>query len=203
MTREEACGATKVIYQEFRRAVSLNEDYVFQPTRNDESTLNKFLDYLDSKYDLSSLGIEYLVNWIESGFNHWFDMSTRFGVGEIMFNWIFGAKAIDRYEGIRVQDRKWHRFKRKIRREVGINILSKFRKIKIEDLDEFLLGTNELEEANKKKFYNTVEGLIWCRANTTLYNHSSELCLFCSNKNDCKILLKEQLPNLYKKRGYK
>ncbi len=203
MTREEACEYTKDVYQDFRRAVSLNEDYVFQPISNDESTLNKFVDYLDGSYGLSNIGIEFLVNWIESGFNYWFDIPTQFGTGVIMFNWVFGAKAIERYEKIKVKDRKLNRYTRKIREEVGIRVLGRYRKIDIIDLDGFLLGVKKEEEEAKKLYYNTEEGLLWCRANTTLYNHSSELCLFCNNKGNCKRLLSEQMPKLYTKRGYR
>lgn len=63
-------------------------------------------------------------------------------------------------------------------------------------------GLNRSEEHEKERFHNTLKGLTQCVLTTTLYNHRSKLCVTCNNKDDCKKLLENNYPELYKEREY-
>jgi hypothetical protein len=209
MVRQEAFNYTALIFQEYYRQVTLNHDYVFEldETGRREKVIHKFLDYVDKKYSLSSTGLDFLINFIESGFNLYFDAThLKYGVKSIQIEWIIGSKAIERYEKIRHVDNKYFRKRRKIRQDIRLRITDKFKATTIASqkaMSELLTSGNvEFYEAEKQRYYNTGEGLAWCMINTTLYNHKSALCAACTNRNKCKQILLENYPNLYRKRGY-
>lgn len=209
MTREEAFNFTGLVFQEYYRQVTLNQDFVFEldKTGKREKLINRFIDYVDTKYDLKSVGMDFLINFIESGFNLYFDAKhLKYGTKSIQIEWIIGSKAIERYEKIRDKDNKYFRKFRKIRKDITLRISDKFKSASITNvkaINELLIsGTLDFYESEKAKFYNTSEGLLWCMMNTTLYNHKSKLCSVCSNRNKCKQILKENYPKLYTIRGY-
>ena len=203
MTREECEQYCKDVYQDFYRETSMYKDFVYNHTDKHKTTLRKFVDYVDNVYGLNSVDINWVVNYIESGFNLWWDIPTRFGVGNVMFPWIFGKKAISRYENIKGKDSRRARHKRTVRLGVGIKIINKYKKKETsQDLLSFVIGIREAEEKEKIRYYNTEEGLLWCISQTTLYNHLSHNCIVCKSKDKCKIILKENYPKIFKKRGY-
>jgi hypothetical protein len=209
MVREEAFNLTALIYQEYYRQVTLNQDYVFEldEAGKKKKVINKFLDFVDEKYSLKSIGLEYLVNFIESGFNLYFDAKhLKYGVRSIQIEWIIGSKAIERYEKIKDIDNKYFRKNRKIRQDIKLRVLDKFKHSSLPNrqaIKQLLTDGNvEFYEAEKQRFYDTAEGLAWCMLNTTLYNHKSSLCEACTNRNKCKQILGENYPKLYQLRGY-
>lgn len=205
MTKEQCEELSKQIHQEFYREVTLNDDFVLNLSKVDKLALGNFVIHLDTNYGLGKITSEFLVNWFESGWNFWFDHENlKYGVESIQLSWIVGKKAIERYEKIKDIDNKYFRFNRKIRADVGVKVLNKFKIRKNRDqINDLLLNVDSFKEQEKKKFYNTKHGLLWCVINTTLYNHNSRLCSLCINKQSCKKTLKENYPNLYKRRGYK
>ena len=209
MIRQECFQLTINIYQEFYRQITLNQDYVFVLDKlgRREKVINKFIDYVDSKYDLKSIGLDFLINFFESGFNLYYDSKhLKYGTSSIQIEWIIGTKAIQRYEKIRDIDNKYYRKSRKIRKEITLRIVDKFKSTSISNLtavNELLTsGDISFYETEKKRFFNTPEGLLWCTSNTTLYNHKSKLCEECCNRNKCKEILKENYYKLYIRRGY-
>lgn len=207
MRREICKEITKDVFQEFYRAVSLNQNYILRLNRTDESVLEKFIDYVDDSYGLNAIDSEFLINWIESGFNYWFDIPTRFGRGIVMFSWVFGKKAIERYEKIKHKDNKLSRFNRKIRKEVGVKILNKYRVERKEShsnslYSKMVLEGSIVEEALKKRHLNTDEAQVICVLSTTLYNHKSRYCLQCRHSESCKEILRKTYPKIHTLRGY-
>lgn len=209
MIRQEAFNFTVLIFQEYYRQVTLNQDYVFELDKlgRREKCIDKFIDHIDKKYNLHSIGMDFLINFIESGFNLYFDAKhLKYGVKSIQIEWIIGSKAIERYEKIRHIDNKYFRKLRKIRKDIRLKIDDKFRKFSITNVKAIksLLtdGNIDFYEAEKQRYYDTNEGLLWCMTNTTLFNHKSRLCAVCTNRNKCKQILKENYPKLYTIRGY-
>lgn len=203
MTREECEQYSRDVYQDFYRETSMHKDFVYTPTEQDKTVLRKFVDYVDNTYGLNTADIDWVVNYIESNFNFWWDVPTRFGTGVIMFSWVFGKKAIERYEKIKGKDSKLARHRRSIRLGISLKIIDKYKKKETsQDLSEFVIGIREAEEKEKTRYYNTEEGLLWCISQTTLYNHLSHNCIVCNFKDKCKIVLKDNYPKIYKKRGY-
>lgn len=58
----------------------------------------------------------------------------------------------------------------------------------------------KMDETNRKLKLNTKEGFLHCIETTTLIHPESEHCPFCNNKFDCKELLKDNYPKIYKTR---
>jgi len=206
MNREQFSDYTVDIFQQFMRVLTANQDFIVNLTSNDRVTLEKFLNYIDEKYRMESVGVDFLINFMELQFQFYYKRELKYGISSIGFNWIIGKRAIGRYEKIKNIDFKtgWSRHSRKIRKDINLKILHKYNKKTHGDqqkITEFL-KYNEIEEIEKKRFYNVEEGFVWCVTNTTLYNHISNSCLFCKFKQNCKETLKINYPNLYKKRGY-
>jgi len=187
---EDLCSE---IYQEFIREITLNPDFVVYLKDADNKTIEKFKNHFQSKINKSSLGAAFVVYYCEYQFNYWRDMKTKFGKNVIYFSWIFGKKAIVRYD-------EYHSkiFSRNIRQDIGQKILAKFTQAK-RSVD-FFLKINNVEEGEKHRFLNKEEGLMWCVQNTSLYNNLSKNCLMCLSAINCKEILKNNFPKLYKKR---
>lgn len=207
MRREFFRNISKDIFQEFYRATSLNHNYVLNMTKIDESVLEKFLDFIDKTYNFNSIDHEWILNYVESNFNFWFDIPTRFGKGIVMFSWVFGKKAIERYEKIKKMDTQRFRYGREIRKVVGINIQNKYRVTNKDSKSntfykKLAVETSVTEEKVKQKHLNSEEGFVVCVLQTTLYNHKSQFCLQCVYSTECKDTLKKTYEKIYKLRGY-
>lgn len=208
MTRDNCKKYIVLTYQEFYRQVTLNSDFKFEFDKlgRKEKVIDGYIDFIDNKYNLKSIGLEFIVNYFESGFNLWYDRKDlKYGVNSIQIEWIIGKKAIERYEKIRDKDNKYFRKFRQIRKDISLNILGKLKlQIQVDSgaIKTILDTVNEFEEKEKERYFNTEEGLMWCQSNTTMYNSNSKLCTSCSYRLRCKDMLRENMPNLYKRRGY-
>ncbi|HPI18729.1 MAG TPA: hypothetical protein PKY56_00025 [Candidatus Kapabacteria bacterium] len=207
MNKEDCKKYCIEIYQDLYRQVTLNSDYVVNLGKNDISTLDKFVDRLFTIYQEQSIGIEFLINIIESCFSYWFGVETKFGKGVIMFNWIFGKKSLERYESIKHLDSKMNKFRVRSIRKIGkiqINSLDKFKGCEgySKILSNVVATINLVEEEQKARFLNKKVGFAWCLQNTTLYHHLSRNCIICSYQQDCKKALKLNYSKVHKIRGY-
>jgi len=192
------------VFEEINRELLGRPTYELNLTQNDKVMLEKYLDYVDNTYNLEHCSYVFFVNWIESGFNYWYKPFSKGIHRMIYFNWVFGKKAIDRYERIKHKDNSLDHIKhRSLKTKAGIAILSKYRKrhSKTKYREQYV-KVNSIEETEKKRYYNTVEGFLWCVANTTLFNHRSNACILCKNKTNCKESLRESYPKVFKLRGY-
>jgi hypothetical protein len=62
------------------------------------------------------------------------------------------------------------------------------------------INPRSTEEVFRRKFLNTPRGFITCLENTSLSDPESRICRICMKKLDCRKILKENNPNLYKER---
>ncbi len=200
------------LHEYFYREVCQYQDYMYTPSASDESSIKNFIENYIWKEHGENAAIEYIINFFESSYNYWVEERqdtfkySQYGFSSIKLSWIIGKKAIKRYEKIKIKDSAhWSRFKRYIRSVVGTDVLDKFgveRDAKVITDTSFLTKVNTIEEGYKERFHNTEQGFLFCRSMTTLYFHKSEHCVLCKFKQDCKALLKDNWPKLYKKRGY-
>lgn len=209
MRREECLSFTREIYQLFYRGVTLRHDYVLPENRTNEIALNRFVDYLEKGRGLESIGVDWLVDFIELSFHWWYKKKDRLhelhGHTSIKLNWIIGISAMDRYEKMGDRRNLAMYLQTRIRKDVGLGVRRKLNRISTESIRDnqaWLLLAETAEEEEKKRLYNKPEGLFWCKANTTLFNHVSTLCAACYNRTRCKELLKKEFPKLYRLRGY-
>ena len=84
------------VYEDLYRQVSLNTDFVLHLKNNDEIMLNNFIDTVD--FRKKSLDFKFICDFIEFQFSYWHDKETKFGKGRVMLSWVFGRKAIERWQ---------------------------------------------------------------------------------------------------------
>ena len=127
-------------------------------------------------FGADKIGSEFMKRWAEYQFQSWFnDGSVKDYNHAIRYNWIFNGKsALKRWQALPEEKRRW--------------VVS--------------TSLRPAEEDVKKRFHGTQRGLVWCVANTTLYNHKSSLCVVCKYKNDCLETLKREFPRIAVARGY-
>lgn len=189
------------IFNSFQGELMGRPDYSVNLSENNKVTLEKYIDYVDKEYGLNHVGVRFFIDWLESAFNYYYKNPKARGLKRmIFFNWILGKKAISRHEKFKQYD---HGRTRVISLESGISIIRRweddgFRKI----FREQCIGIDKAEEVSKGMYFNTVEGYVYCVANTSLYNHLSEACMLCNYIKNCKENLKKNFPLLYKLRGY-
>ena len=145
------------------------------------------------------IGEDFIRRYIEYGLQSWFnDAMTETQKYNCRFNWIFGSKGIKRWNALDADTRNFcvtshlkQRFtiKRKVKKSTR--------------LSSILVKIRPVEEKFKREYLNTSRGLLWCKANTTLYNHKSSACAVCIYNRECKEILKMNTPSVYKLRGYK
>lgn len=188
------------LYQLFYRRFYGNEKYIFNPSQNMQSHISKFIELIDKKYQLDSIGLNFLITYFIFQFEYWskLDIKERTDWSDrIQLNWIIGEKAFDRW----------------IKRDSAFDyqlyisdfcLKYKIRRSEIKDFfkeedDTFL---NKAEEIEKARFHNEEKGLVNCLTSTTLFYHRSPLCVSCKEKIDCKKLLKVNYEQIYLVRGY-
>jgi len=218
MTEQEVERKSYTIYQEFYRQICLWDDWVFEPQKvlNVKSLMKNYTEWLNerfkmpnSKAGLHRVDVEFLVKVFSYGFNYWVwrieenPKKYAYGIDGIKFNWIIGKEALKRFDRNEETFDKMS-WARNIKKAYN-TVLYDIKKTGTDNARAFVdlyIKVNESEELEKDMFHNTTEGLIWCKANTTLFNHKSKLCTGCNNRTRCKDLLKEYYPVLYKQRGY-
>ena len=150
------------------------------------------------EFDTNIIGMDFIKSYLEYQFQSWFNTGTDKDYSKtVRFNWMFGQKAIKRY---RVFDPKTNR--KIVQGHIKKLGIYKPKIAHKSDIPELIIKIRTSEENFKREYYNTRRGFAWCIANTTLYNHRSSLCACCEFKNECKDILKEQYPRVFKKRGY-
>ena len=151
-------------------------------------------EYFRSVYP--NTGEEFVRDYLNYGMNSWFnkDMEGDFS-RTIRFYWIFGKKGVERYNMVKPNAQKW------CVRTGGVQPKLKQRKIR-SSMVSMLIAVRQSEEVIKREMYDTARGLLWCVANTTLYNRRSSLCAVCVNKETCKQTLKNTMSKVYRIRGY-
>lgn len=162
----------------------------------DVSAWNSFVKYnQENKIPITE---DYIRKFIEYGMQSWFNKDVSdFNKQGVRFSWVFGKSAIKRWNALPANAREYY-IRVELKRDNNIRLKRK----KSERFTELLKGIRPIEERFKNEYLNTPRGLLWCQANTTLYNHKSSACTVCENKNECKEMLKVNMPGLYKLRGY-
>jgi hypothetical protein len=171
-----------------------NANYKLDLSRNKQhKQVDNFIQLFSKHYPLPSIGINLLVDYFSFAFEYWSNKETKRNVS---LGWIIGKKTFQRW--LEHSDHSAY-FNRKFFLEYDINI----DQLK-QDLfasETVLPDLDHVEELEKQR-HDGVARFYHCVQYTTLYNHRSGICLLCSQRTDCKILLKTKYPITYKKRGY-
>ena len=145
------------------------------------------------------IGSDFMRRWAEYQFQSWFNDGTSKDYNHaVRYNWIFnGGSAVKRWLALPEEKRTWV-----VRSSLKMDFrVSVERKPTVTDTELFTT-LRSAEEDSKKRFAGTSRGLLWCVANTTLYNHRSATCVVCKFKTDCLETLKREFPRVARGRGY-
>lgn len=190
------------VYEDLYKQISLNNDYVLNLSKIDSIMLNNFIIKISKITNVNSINIDYVCEYCEFQYNYWHQLKTQH---KIQMSWIFGDKAFKRWIEYKdkIKQKKFFKYKTKLKVDINFSIKNKIVKnINFDEIRKGFLIIKEHEEIEKRRFFNSDKGLIWCTNETTLYNHKSSLCLTCKNKEDCKVILKDVFPLISKVRGY-
>lgn len=149
---------------------------------SNEKLIDNFFKRLSKRgYHMTSIGEDFLNRWFRFHFEYWQDKEIK---RKPTLNWFIGIKAINRFFDVEDVELKnyW----------VNKNT-SNLSSLATEEED------NLYEESLKQRYLNTDYGLIFCLENTSLYSKCLP-CIRCKFKEECKKLLKENYPLLWKRR---
>lgn len=168
-----------------------NTNYSITPTTTKIN--NSFFQKIDSKWNIHSLGINWLWRYLLFQFLYWEDCEIVSFNSKINFSFIFGEKALQRWVN---RDQEFD-FQLEIGRKLKYSI-------------SFLEFTSLVETNNEEKNsynspirlrnLNTTTGFSDCLLFTTLYDPKDSSCIRCSFKRECKKLLELNYPEIYKSR---
>lgn len=164
---------------------------------NDTSSWVTFCDYCKENKILVTE--EFIRKFIEYGLQSWFNVDTSYTQKQnVRFSWIFGAAAIKRWNALPANARQYY-----VRTQLKKDYKVQRKKGGSQRLSSLLTKVRPIEEKFKSEYLNSPRGLLWCKANTTLFLHKSPSCAICDFKDECKEILRVNMPSVYKLRGYK
>lgn len=200
MNKQEICKATIELYTEFFRQVTLNKNYTFIRFGRDIIQIGRFADWMLTQYKPEQIGITFLIDFFKFQFSRYAGVNTAYGRNAIMIHWLIGNKARQAWLNQK-HSKKWL-VKFKLKKEVELRLIDAFKEqLKKQSNTKAIKRHKKVhlhEEVEKKRFYNTKKGFLYCHGTTTLYNKKSALCEGCKFKTDCIISLKNQFPELHK-----
>lgn len=161
---------------------------------NDVRCWNAFVDCFKDV----NIGKDFIVKFCQFGMQSWFneDMSDEQKY-QCRFSWVFSSKSVKRYKNVGGAKGAQYVIRYGLKKEKGVALIKG-----VKPSPSPYLELRKVEENFKKEFHNTKKGLVWCVSNTTLFHHISPLCSSCTNKKECKEILKENYNKIYKLRGY-
>lgn len=180
------------LFVQLLQQVTGRERILYKSTDADTAAWNNFVAVFGD-----NIGEEFIRKFVEYGMQSWFNPSVcKDHSHSIRFTWIVGGAAIKRWNALNAETRTWC-VRKSLKTDNKINTLTHK-----SQLPELLIKVRPVEETFKAEYHNTSRGLLWCIANTSLFFHRSGLCTTCKFKDECKAILKQEYPRVYKMRGY-
>ncbi len=146
-------------------------------SKRQASSIEKFVDFVKGELSLSDSFKDWWFYYICFQFEYYYKKETRFGEKVIMPNWIFGEKAFRRWEGR--NDEYWKYWTDEFIKEFSIQ------RPKIERLGVSKESIEFFKENERKRWFNTEQGLVHCRE-LDLYDPDSNSCKLCMFREVCK-----------------
>jgi hypothetical protein len=172
-------------YQYFYSKLTSYRDFVFTPTKKEKVSLDNFLNLVDKKIPLPSIGKVYWYDYFCLQFDYWRTKQTRLGKNKVNFNWIIGKEAWARWE-MRVENFRFFT-------EAGFVALFEVRRSDlIKDFEYIGEGNRIGQDIVRLSRHNTKEGFVSCIYLTDLYTENNEFCHSCNEKILCMKLKEEK-----------
>lgn len=195
----------ELTFEYFTQQISNYKNQDFVPTFKEKKEIQNFAILLKERYFELSLGSTWFFEYFSFQFEYWRTKESRYYKGLAKLSWVIGPKAFTRWLNKSNDYLYWCRtgvlFFNKSLHKGDIDKLFN-NKINISFLNKDNITQKNVEEIEKKIYLNTKQGFIHCLNVTTLFNNQSLTCLKCKFKNNCKLLLQNNYPNIYKERGY-
>lgn len=191
MTTNEITESILTYYEYFIQSIGYKKYVQKSLSINEEKTVNNFIKALQKRYDLPSIGPNFLFRYFTFGFQYYSTLEMRWGKW-IMLSWIIGTKAFKRWEEKR---ENWLYWCEQFLQEKNI----KFDEIAQRETNEIKI--NQWVEFEKSRYFNTDEGFSNCINQTTLYDSQSLSCMRCGFRTKCKHLLQLNYPLLSRRRN--
>jgi hypothetical protein len=170
----------------------------FKSTHKTEKVCESFIKILDKNYSIHSIGLSFLWDYFIFQFNYWDELTLESFNGKLEIGYIVGEKAFKRWQ-TRNKEYDWQIEKSAVIAKYALNkgiLLSKFY-VKPNEQKSTFSSSKQI----RKQFLNTDKGLLMCTEFTTLYDPKDTSCILCSNKKECKELLRVNYPLLYRNRN--
>lgn len=170
----------QLCYQNFYIKFCGSNSYLFVPTESNKKTISKFIKWLDTKYGKRSVGINMLFEFFALQFYYYSHPGAIQSKRYIQIGHIIGDKATERWENKNQYDSK-----DSISWASSIGVL-------VSDISEVINYTepkitlNQLEDIERKRFYNTSYGLTTCLTLTSGYQKNNDYCKLCKWSIDCR-----------------
>lgn len=192
--RERLASLVEQIYNLFYRKFYKKPHWKLDGKLNKNSLqIQNFVDLLARHYNLESISVNFLINYLAWSFNRRYGQITK---RDISLNWIIGKKTFQKF--LEKKDEEAY-YTEQFVNEIGVDVEQL--KFELHEKGVEAQGLDPAEELDKERFSGDVR-LANCLQWTTLFNHRSQICMTCENKLSCKRLLKSTFPRIYKKRGY-
>jgi len=184
------------LYENLYQQATLHSKFKHKTNRKDRLLICKFKVWLNKNYKQHQINESLLIQFFEFQFSRYSGIVTPKGKNSIILSWIIGPKAINEWQNRNV--RKRYLVTWRINKEFKLHLEKTFAQVKVNNIPKYLLSINQYEEAEKRRFFNTKEGYIYCGQFTTLYNPISISCQACSYRTECSERLKINFETLYK-----
>jgi hypothetical protein len=157
----------KRVYLFFLRKLSTFNELEFN-----EKDIDSFLKRLGKKMDLVPLGEQFAWDYVSFQFCYWAEKKHIRRRGQYPSSWIFGEKALKRWEE---RGENWSFFVDDFLGRMEI----------VRPMKYFGADFSEVWEEERKRFYNTEEGYVNCLLNSKYDSHSL-LCNRCKFSKTCR-----------------
>lgn len=174
-------------------ASRLYQPNAFLIEKRSEEVADKFIEVLAKKYHISSLGEDFLWNYLIYQFSYWDGVILQSFDKKFKFSFIFGKKSCERYFERNIEY-DWQLLSNKL-----TSLLSKKDFLKIISKKKETEAFNS-ESIYRRRFLNKEDGLSHCLLYTSLFDPLDPCCQICNNTKDCKELLRMNYPNIHKER---
>lgn len=149
----------------------------------DGKKLTSFLLLLNEIYGISSIGRNFISEYLFYQFCYWYDKKTRYSM---KLDWVIGKKAVTRYQNAS-NENLYVCIQRMA--ELGVTSETIRELILREGKKEVTIqNTNPTTETFKSKIPQTAR-LAYCKIEGLAYNSYSKVCLTCLSGSICKKLL--------------
>lgn len=183
-------------YKFYYEKVNGMNNFIFKMTDSRAKMIENFIIQFKDLNKTKLLQETSLKRFFDYQFNYWYKRDAKYGKGvSIQIEWIIGKQALDRW----IKLNKTH-ISYVVRKNLKKDVDFSTKETKKENWK--LIEPQDYDESRKKRFLNSDIGLESCTLNTNMYNHKSKNCMVCIYSSECKELLKEIYPVIYKIRDY-